>query len=37
LLLVGLLLVVALLIYFAGPGFFGLEVEGPGVDPTPQA
>jgi hypothetical protein len=27
-------LAVAVLIYFAGPAFFGLEAEGPGVEPT---
>lgn len=35
LLLMGALLAIALFIYFAGPGFFGLEAEGPGIDPTP--
>jgi hypothetical protein len=34
-LLVCAVLLVALFIYFAGPAFFGLEVEGPGVEPTP--
>ena len=36
LLLFGAVLAIALVVYFAGPGFFGLEVEGPGSDPTPS-
>lgn len=35
LLIFGVVLAIALFIYFAGPGFFGLEVEGPGIEPTP--
>ncbi len=35
LLLIGFVLAIALFIYFAGPGLFGLEVEGPGIEPTP--
>jgi hypothetical protein len=37
LLLFGVVLGIALFVYFAGPGFFGLEVEGPGLEPTPTS
>ena len=37
LLIFAAVLAVALLIYFAGPAFFGLEAEGPGIEPTPGA
>jgi hypothetical protein len=37
LLLVAVILVIALFVFFAGPGFFGLEAEGPGLESTPGA